>query len=487
MLSLSLTLTACEASTAVDEPNDNPGSSDDELATGVPWVSAEGVSSLVYEGDPERAILPEPGTLERRFGHELNPPYVQSAPGATLKPWDYLRRMSALGHGGPVGHFGPLGPDGPIGDSATSPDTAISGMFPWSSWARFFTAMGGPLSALGPLGRNGPANPIFWEELPERLDRYWRERPNGSDVMKAFTSDFLVHLRPGGIFGIVGPTGPLGAFGPLGPLGPIGAHGYLRRDGGDYQPNAFDSCHNVTGDRRNPPCRTVDVDWSGGERRTYELFETYSEAKAKSLNDKTGDAANDTSFLVKGTIPSPDAEIDEYVFHSKSSQWVMISLVPESAKYKFHQLVSGNSGCDKTILAKAKEGNFEAPDGTELELPDVESSTKPCAMTKYEHRGSFDDFDLELSIINNGRKAAKIASKSRDMVDWIEVLVPAGSTLVARVSLARVWKPAPADAAVGIVERTKPPTYRMIVVGSSPHFILPTRFAGPFSKRQRFE
>jgi hypothetical protein len=470
---------ACAPAAAGDETS----STDDELATGIPYVSAESVSTLIYD-DVAQPKLVDEATLQRRFGAELSPPYAQTSPGATMKPWDYLRTMSAFSHAGPVGHFGPLGPLGPIGESGTSPDTLISGSFAWSSWARFFTAMGGPLSAQGPLGRNGPANPAFWEELPDRLARYWSERP---DVQKAFTNDFIVHLRPGGIFGIVGPTGPLGAFGPLGPLGPIGAHGYARRDGGDYMPNSFDVCHDVDGDRRTPPCRTVDVDWAGTERRTYELFESYSEEKAKALNDRVGENANDTSFMVRGSIATPSAEIDDYVFRSRTAQWVMVTLVPESAKYKLHQVVRGNAGCDKTLLGAASEDHFEAPDGKEIFLPHAESSSEPCAPVHYQHRASHDDFDLELEVEAKGSKRAKLRSRSHDMIDWVQVLVPAGAKLTAHVGLAQAWKPSAEDARLGIVGRTDVPSYRMIVVGSSPHFVLSTRFTGAFSKQSRFE
>jgi hypothetical protein len=474
-------VTACAP--AADEAPE-PASLEDELATGIPYVSADSVSTLVYDGAEQSTVAAE-STLERRFGAELSPPYAQTSPGATLRPWDYLRRMSAFSHAGPVSHFGPLGPLGPIGDSATSPDTLISGHFAWSSWARFFTAMGGPLSARGPLGRNGPANPIFWEELPERLTRYWSERP---DVQQAFTNDFIVHLRPGGIFGVVGPTGPLGAFGPLGALGPIGAHGYARRGGGDYVPNSFDVCHDVDGARRTPPCRTIDVDWAGSERRTYELFESYTEEKAKELNDQVdGDDANDTSFLVRGSIAQPGAEIDDYVFRSRTPQWVMVTLVPESAKYKLHQVVRGNSGCDKTLLGAASEESFEAPDGKEIFLPHSDSSSQPCASVHYDHRASYDDFDVELDVESRGKKRAKLRSGSRDMIDWVQVLVPTGAKITAHVSLAKTWKPSDEDARVGIVGRSDVPSYRMIVVGSSPNFVLNTRFKGAFAKRSLFE
>jgi hypothetical protein len=306
-------------------------------------------------------------------------------------------------------------------------------------------------------------------------------------VQRAFTNDFIVHHRPGGIFGFVGPTGPHGAFGPLAPLGPIGAHGYVRQGGGDYYPNAFDVCHNVEGAKRTPPCRTIDVDWSADERRGYELFEEYSEDKAKSLNDKQGDEANDTSFVVHGDIREPGAEVDEFVFRSRSAQWVMLTLVPESAKFEQHQLFGGTSGCDKTILAAASEGNYEAPDEKEIPVPHVERRSDPCSAIKYEHRAAHDDFDVELEIRAPNGKRTRVRSRSREMIDWVQVLVPKDAKLTARVSLSSMWKPLPQDARAGIVTRSAPPSYRLFVVGSSPHFVLRTRFSGAFSQSARFE
>src|SRR5262245_15249532 len=122
-------VTACAPSS---EEETTP-STEDDLTQAIPFVTTENISALVYDEPNGHRLLPEPD-LQRRFGHDLNPPYAQTLPGATMKPWDYLRRMSALSHAGPVGHFGPLGPQGPLGDSGASPDSLISGMFAWSSW-----------------------------------------------------------------------------------------------------------------------------------------------------------------------------------------------------------------------------------------------------------------------------------------------------------------------------------------------------------------
>ncbi len=434
LLLLALTGLGCAADFGADlEPGalSLPGKADG--ASDVVFTTAEHVQRLAYRDGEERSD--EEAAFV--FGELITP---DSSLGG---PWRYLRPMSALGYYGPLGPYGPLGLLGPTGGNPWNADLYVTGSFAWSDHSEELTANGGPLSADGPLGRAGPLNPARWNDVGSLED------------------GFVPHLRPGGVFAPLGPVGVSGALGPLGPLGPVGAHGYERRDGGEYWPEDDAGCHDAPEGFEAPPCRRVEVEWeAGGERRTYELVELYDEAYAAQMED------NDTSFMVIGE--SEVGEQDEYAFASESAQWVTVVLLPETARYPFAQAMS-------VLGASASEG-YRAP--SSAFVPHMVTGFP--VLNSYDHATAFDDFDLEVDVVVGGRVLGTIVSQSADVVDWVHVKVPAGAQLRARVRLYSEWTARFSDAAWGLAFRPADPSYRMIVVGSTEAGQGPNTFSGPY-------
>lgn len=474
---MSVTSTGCATS------EDEGATGEDAVSTtsGIVYTTADAVGRLVYHADPTGTFVAPKSDdeLVSTFGSAIRPRLVTTGPrtttrgGEELAAWDYLRRMGPLGHFGPVGAYGPIGTLGPVGGKPWNPDLYVSGVVPWSDWSELLTREGGPLSAEGPLGSKGPLNPTFWDELPATL----RTRIEASDLsteakarlVQILSNDFVAHLKPGGVFGLLGPTGISGALGPLGPLGTIGAHGYVAEDGGAFVPNEG-RCHHAPDGFETPPCRKIDVEWTrGGDRRTYDLFEVYDKATAQSFDGSAPTKWNDTSFMVKARVAS--VLPDEYLFRSETAQWVSIAVVPETARYSFRQAIQPHLACN-SILESATRAEFEPP--AWVYMP-IRTALTRCTLVPYDHRGSHDDFDLELVVEHRG-KSASIASRSRDMVDWIEVKVPAGAVLRARVNIARPWLDP-------LIPRLAPAPYRLVVVGSGPNARSSTTFEGPYLDR----
>ncbi len=215
-------------------------------------------------------------------------------PGGTAK--SYLESSSALGHYGPLSAYGPLGTLGPVGDNTWNISYWISAAGDWSDWSSDSFGVLGPG---GPLGQSGPVS----------NQQYYGQADPGQTLFAS--NDFAVEMRGLGLWSVLGPIGPLGALGPLGPLGPVGAHGYGSNANGEYTHNG-------------QVVRTIDVDYDGqGNTRTYELFEYYrDEDFAKGKRD------NDTSFMVRGAIPSRN-EPDIYTIRSEYDQLVTLLVVPE--------------------------------------------------------------------------------------------------------------------------------------------------------------
>lgn len=391
------------------------------------YASAVTVAELAYEEGQPR----DPGEVRALFADGLTPSLADDA--GPLAPRTYARHMSALGYYGPVGPYGPLGVIGPLGGQPWNSDLYVSGAFAWSDHSALLTESDGPLSAEGPLGARGPLNADFWS----------------SD------DPFETHFQPGGLFGVLGPVGVSGALGPLGPLGPIGAHGYVRGEGGDYLPSEGDACHDGT----EPPCRTIEVEWEPeGERRVYGLVERYDEERAREMTD------NDTSFMVTGAI---DDETDTFELRSDEDQWVTVAVVPEYAKYPYVQAMS--------ILGTAAGEGYEAPSGSFV--PHVVTGVP--VWQSYDHRASFDDFDLALEV-RTGDRTHTVVSDSADHVDWIQIFVPAGTELRATVSLHRAWDTDWDDAWWGLPYRPSTPHYRLYVVGATSHGVASAELSGPY-------
>lgn len=436
------------------------------------FVSAENIGKLVHVTDPVfgTVLFPRPRReLRDVFERRISPPLEGEHDG--FAAYDYARRMGPLGYFGPLGAYGPLGAGGPVGGSVLNPDLFISGIVPWSDWSELLTKEGGPLSAKGPLGSTGPLNPKFWDELPkmlhERIAKSSIAPAEKAQLHASLAEGFATHLKPGGLFSVLGPAGVSGALGPLGPLGTIGAHGLVARNGGDWHPSGS-ACPNAPDSAKVPPCRKIDVDWEdAGEKRTYGLFEVYSDAHAKAFDGSAPDRWNDTSFMVEGraTVFTPDV----FLFRSEETQWVTVAVLPESARYTRNQAVTPHLLCS-SVLEAGKRMDLEPP--PVVFLPSVGPT---CLPSVYDHRGSHDDFDLELEIEHEG-KHGTIASRSRDLIDWIEVEVPAGTVMTAKVTSARTWFDP-------LVPRVTAPAYRLVVVGSTHAGRSETRFEGPYRGR----
>lgn len=415
-----------------------PGKAD-ELGGQVVYSSAETTWALLHHEDGAQR---HPADLELIFAEDIEP---AASAGA---PWRYLATMSALGYYGPLGPYGPLGVLGPIGDQPWNPELYVTGELSWSNWSELFTGSGGPLSADGPLGSAGP----LAEGAHERLE-----------AAAGALGGFVAHLRPGGVFAPLGPIGVSGALGPLGPLGPAGAHGYRRGDGGHYLPDDGQLCHDAPAPLQEPPCRAIEVEWTpGGERRLYELVERYDEQVAAAMDD------NDTSFVVTGAISREGADPDRFAFRSRVDQWVTVLVVPEYAKFPFVQAMS--------ILGQSAALGYQVP--ASVAVPHLLSGA-PIPY-RYQHRESFDDFDLELSI-DTGEVAGRIASASGQVVDWIHVRVPAGTRLEAAVHLDAQWRASFFfDGPWGLLTRPSTPHYRLVVVGSTAAGQGTVDFSGPY-------
>jgi hypothetical protein len=320
-------------------------------------------------------------------------------PVEELFPSDPLRPEDYLKPMSCLGFYGPIGPWGPLG---------LLGPVGKASWNPSVYVSGSSAVAWsdwaeeladsrGALDVDGP--------LGSRgpLGRsYWEELPS--------INDFGKQLQAGGVWTVLGPVGPLGPLGPLGALGPIGAHGFSTDDLGNYLDDAGELV------------RTVDVPWDEDETRTYELFEQYEEEYALSLSD------NDTSFMVSGGTSNQD----EYQLVSSSAQFVTVAVVPESASMFLPQAMG--------VLFAAASIGYDEP-----VVAPISSLTT-------------DDFDLEL-LDESGKVVA--ASASRKFPDWIQMVVPKGKVLRARVSLHSTWDTFGASRISG--------RYRLIVTGSTKH------------------
>ena len=318
-----------------------------------------------------------------------------------LFPSDPLRPQDYLKPMSCLGFYGPIGPWGPLG---------LLGPVGKSSWNPSVYASGSSAVAWsgwakeldendGPLSADGPLG-----SRGPLGQAYWDDLPS--------INDFGKQLQAGGVWAVLGPVGPLGPLGALGPLGPVGAHGFAADEAGNYL------------DDGGEVVRSVEVPWDDEETRGYELFEQYEEEYALSLED------NDTSFMVSGSAWS---EADEFQLSSSSAQFVTIAVVPESASMFLPQAMG-------VLFAAAAIGYDEPP------IAPTSSFTT-------------DDFDLEL-LDADGKVVA--ASASRKFPDWIQIAVPKGKVLRARISMHSTWDTFGASRISG--------RYRLFVTGSTKHF-----------------
>lgn len=248
--------------------------------------------------------------------------------------------LGALGSFGPLGAYGPLGEMGPVGDNWWNPSTWVDSAY--SSWGSEWDGKvdGGPLTEAGPLGEKGPLSDVYF------------------DGALFENNEVAQHLRGLGAYNVLGPLGPLGPLGALGPLGPVGAHGFGTAEGGSYV------------DTGGVVQRTVDLwyDEAHTEKRTFELYEKYTEGYAKQMTD------NDTSFMVEGRIAYAGGgqyETDEFAFTSKSDQLVSVAVVPEKQLDDFDFEITDQKG---NVLLKSDSDHLidhaqlRVKEGTQLKV-----------------------------------------------------------------------------------------------------------------------
>ena len=393
----------------------------DDSEAGAPVAPGEGAGGKADDNNGADRVTPVAVTMTQieELDEDLSSiePEIDAFSNAdVVVPEAYLRPMAALGYYGPIGPYGPLGQWGPVGENLFNPSQFLELLGPWGDWAKILTDVGGPLSEDGPLGHRGPVAHDYWRAL--------------LDSSAFIRQEFVDHLEPGGLLSVSGPIGPLGALGPLGPLGPVGAHGYAADDDGQWRPEDGECAHSDEKD----VCRTVVVSFDGEEKREYELFENYDEDFAQRMED------NDTSFMVEGTIASPDAEVDVYDFTSNETQMVTLLVFGQEAR---NHITSPNI---PLIMQAASVVLYRIP-------PAV-------FFVPYNHANSFDDFDIRLTI-DDGEEVRQVSSISAEMSDWISVLVPAGAELSVEVHLASTWDTSGRD---------EDPNYRLFVVGGTPHW-----------------
>ena len=284
----------------------------------------------------------------------------------------------------------------------------------WLNQARFESQI---LSHEGPLAAGGPLNP---------------ERFGDADLLDQLNT-------PGGALAVSGPWGPLGALGPLGPLGPlsplVAVQGYQNDAEGRFVPGV-NGCFRPADDGEEAVCRTVLVPWEPQdepcERRTancrrYELYESYDEAFAQAFDD------NDTSFMVIGRAAMSD-EDDVYELTSRETQYVTVLLTPEEKP-----LIDATALQGLYIATGQLPGSPALFDRDLMLMPEALERMPGAWALFYDHATAFDDFDLTVEILDAdgrpARRATSIMGGGRNMPDWIQVRVPAGTRLRVRVRL----------------------------------------------------
>ncbi len=202
------------------------------------------------------------------------------------------------------------------------------------------TALGdfGPVGPSGPLGALGPIGDNSW---------------NVTEVFKMFPdwsqwSHFLsLNGGPLSSQGPLGPNGPLsanayevllpqinqysrqlqagGIWSVVGPLGPLGALGPLGPLG-PVGAHGFKVDSHGNYTHQGQIVRQAQAFQDSDHPQSFDLYEKYDEDDAKKLKN------NDTSFMVEGSISDAFtfySEVDEYPFQANEDQIVTINVVPE--------------------------------------------------------------------------------------------------------------------------------------------------------------
>lgn len=277
--------------------------------------------------------------------------------------------------------------------------------------ADFYLGSAGPLTGYGPLGPWGPLGPLGPVGTNVWNPSYWI---SGWLDWSDWADEIAGPLGPGGPLGENGPLGlayydspifdtndfavqtrALGLWTSLGPISQLGALGPL----GPLGPiGAHGYLRNSNGQYTDEGNVVRDVtmwfDEAHTTQRTYELYENYTESYAKSMTD------NDTSFMVAGTATTLD-RTDTYTFTSNEEQLVTILVA--------------NSNVADTFLTN----------------------------------------DFDLTITDEHGNSLITSRLSGTWAEWIQMKVPANTTLKAEVKLATPFP---------IV---LPYSYRLFITGST--------------------
>lgn len=235
----------------------------------------------------------------------------------------------------------------------------------------------GPLGPWGPLGMLGPVGTNMWN--PSYWISGWMD-----------WSDWAQYVT--GIGGPLGPSGPLGEDGPVGSayydapvfdtndfavqtralglwtaLGPISQLGALGPLGPLGPTGAHGYLKNSNGQYTDDGQVVRDVTmWYNDAhtvQRTYELYENYTESFAKSMTD------NDTSFMVEGMANAFD-RTDTYTFTSAQDQVVTLLVLNSNTadvylSNDFDLTVTDEAG--NQLITSALSGNWS--DWIQMKVP----------------------------------------------------------------------------------------------------------------------
>ncbi|GAB2826049.1 hypothetical protein GCM10027073_64100 [Streptomyces chlorus] len=271
------------------------------------------------------------------------------------------------------------------------------------------------LDETGPLGPTGPVGQeAYCEDLPA-------------------INEISGQLQAGGVYGPLGPAGPLGVYGPLGPLGPRGPMGALLDPAdGRY----FDDGEPVTEVEGAAP-------WGGGQRRMYELVETYPTGRARAAG-----VALDTSFMA--TDVATPGWPTEYAMTSAEDQFVTVTVVPDRG---FADL-----SCMLDAYGFNPCGVYPAltvfPNGAAVDTEDI--LIRNAFHLPANWKTPQEIADLYTVELLDGAGNVVAESRASRYVNWLQIKVPAGSELTARVALNSTW-----------AEERTAAKYRLVVTGST--------------------
>ncbi|MBL3670941.1 hypothetical protein JL475_34345 [Streptomyces sp. M2CJ-2] len=359
------------------------------------WTSATTVErQLTMDSDADDRAEPLMASIQPRIDPAA---YADGEPGEAL-----LRPVGPLGHLGPLGPWGPLGRYGPLGEASAYWETQLDHLRHHPFFASLLDTWGILAQpVLGETGPLGPAGPVGQEAYCENLPAL---------------NEISGQLQAGGVYGPLGPAGPLGVYGPLGPLGPRGPMGVLLDPAdGRY----YDNGKLVTKVEGAAP-------WGSGQRRMYELVETYPRGRAHAA-----DVALDTSFMA--TDVTTPGRPTEYTMTSAEDQFVTVTVVPDRGFADLSCMFNayGFNPCG-VYPALAAFPNGAAVDTEDILIRNV--FHLPASWKSPQEIA--DRYTVELL---DGAGNVVAESRASRYVNWLQIKVPAGSELTARVTLNSTW------------------------------------------------